>query len=610
MKLIRLREFLRIKGQRQVFLYSVLIGVFAGLGAAALAYIIALGEALLLEGLAGVTMAHPAGAVHAAVTELAAGARNQWLVVLLPAAGGLAVGLLIRTIGPVVGGAGTDDMIRAFHHNEGKIPPAAPLAKSVGTAITLSTGGSGGSEAPISLIGAGFGSWFAQLLGAGARARRTLLIAGAAGGLGAIFRAPLGGAMVATEVLYSEDIESDSLVPAILSSATAYLTFSAIHGAGSLFQVADLGEFHYRDLLVYGALGLLCYAGGYVYVRLYHGLRALFRKAPLPVWIKPAIGGLGVGLIALFFPETFGEGLGVLQQLILGQSSLGQEASPLDFLRFFALMAAMKMLSSSLTVASGGAAGMFAPSMFIGAMLGGLAACLAHLLIPGWNLHITPFMLVGMGSFFAGVARAPFASMIMVCDAIGTYALLPQLMLVSVIAFMLSHRWSIYTEQLPTRFKSPAHYWDMQQDILDRMVIGLEFPELRRLAIVDRSATLASVEEAAVALQATDFVVRDGEAYYGMLSLKKTRMYGQEMIQLRGLVLAEDITDSACPAVSPRDTLSRALAIVSESEMDKVAVVDQERLMGYVRISEIFARYYGKLSQNPRKSGPPTPAAS
>lgn len=587
----RIRSLLRITSPRLIYIYSVVIGILAGFGAAGVAYAVAWAEHMLLVQWAGLPLEHAPGAVHVTTGERPP-AFTPWIFALLPAAGGLIVGLMARYFGRAATGSGTDDMIEAFHQREGVIRPGGPLTKTAATIVTLGSGGSGGPEGPISYIGAGLGSWIGQLIRAGARARRTLLIAGAAGGLGALFRAPLGGAMVAVEVLYKEDIESDSLVPAILSSVTAYLTYTAIHGPGSLFRVREIAMKDYRELLIYAALGLVCYAAGYVYVRFYHLVRIGFQRAPLPIWIKPAIGGAIVGAVAFFFPQAAGEGLGYLQRVLNGAPVVGLSRAPLTLALAFLLIAALKIVTSSFTVGSGGAAGLFAPSLFVGAMLGGFVGALAQYLLPAWRLPIAPFMLVGMSALFAGVARAPFASMIMVCDVIGSYKLLPQLMIVSMISFVLSHRWSLYTQQMENRFKSPAHHWDMQLDVLDQLRLKDEFPEFRQIAIVDRSASLSSAEELAVQYQATDFVVRDGDRYLGMLSFKKTRMSANDLQQLRGLISVEDITDVNCPAVRPEDSLSNALAIITRFELDKVAVADTEgRLLGYVRYNEIFAAY-------------------
>ncbi|MCB1322799.1 MAG: chloride channel protein, partial [Leptospiraceae bacterium] len=219
--------------------------------------------------------------------------------------------------------------------------------------------------------------------------------------------------------------------------------------------------------------------------------------------------------------------------------------------------------------------------------------------LPTWNLKIVPFMIVGMGAFFAGVARAPFAAMIMVSDIIGSYTLIPPLMIVSMIALVLSHRWSIYVAQLKNRFLSPAHFWDMQLDVLNQLKIGESFDQYRRNAIVSRNTLFHELESLAVNLHASDFVVTDSAGVYqGMVSLKNVRLTS-EMATIRNLVTVGDVTDGSVLAASPQASLGQALKIITENEYDKVAVVDPNthRILGYIRYHDIFTVYHRHLNQ-------------
>ncbi len=595
------RDILRIRSPRQMYFYSVLIGLFSGLFAVLFSYGLAYAEYFLQRYLAGVHGVHPPGEIHLDLELAGAAAHvNPYLLFALPIIGGLVVGLIAHFFYDEVAGAGTDNLVHAFHQKEGRIKGRGPLFKALGTICTLSTGGSAGREGPTAFVGAGLGSWFANLLGAGPRARRTLLLAGTAGGLGAIFKAPLGGAMVAVEIIYKEDIESDSLVPCIIASVTGYLTFTTIAGPGSMFQLGTIIALNdLREILIYVLLGLTCYSVGYVYVRIFHAVENFFTWLPIHRILKPAVGGVFVGAVALIFPEAIGSGFGYLYEVLNGRSPLPGSENTLALAGMFLFITFLKIFTTSFTIGSGGSGGLFAPSLFIGAMLGGFVAALGQYLLPGWDIHIAPFMVVGMGSFFAGVARAPFAAMIMVCDIVGTYTLLPPLMIVSMIAFIMSHKWSLYKEQALNRFKSPAHYWDMQLDILNQLRIRDEFPTLRNRAIIARSQLLGELEELSFELQASDFIVANADGtYHGVLSLKKVRLTS-DMQAIRGLVTVDDVADTGVAAVTPDDSLARALRIITESETDKVAIVDaEEKVQGYLRYHDIFAAYHQHL-KNP-----------
>ena len=227
------RQIFDTEASGQLILYSPLVGIVAGLGAAAFFYLLNLTQALALGRIEGY-YPPPAGsepALHAPQMPTL-----WWAVVLVPALGGLLCGLLVYGLAPEAEGHGTDAMVRAFHRLGGKIRARVPFVKSLASIITIGTGGSAGREGPIAQIGAGFGSFLASKAGLSERERRLLVLAGAAGGIGAIFRAPLGGALFVSEVLYaSTALEFAAVIPAFIASITAYTVFAAIYGQGLAF---------------------------------------------------------------------------------------------------------------------------------------------------------------------------------------------------------------------------------------------------------------------------------------------------------------------------------------------------------------------------------------
>lgn len=588
-----LNSMLSIQGPRSIYVYSLLIGLFSGFGAYGFNWALTWTESFTFGNLIGYDPGTPAGDLHFHSVGLAAELSPLWIL-FLPAIGGLLVGIITSFFCPEAQGGGTDSLIHAFHFNEGKIRTKVPFYKAIATILTLGSGGSGGKEGPTAQIGAGFGSSLANFLGAGARARRTLMLAGTAGGLGAIFRAPLGGAITAVEMVYQEDIESDSLVPCILSSVTAYLTFTSIAGSGSIFSVQEYSLNDYRHIPLYIVLGLLCYVVGYFFVKVYHFVQDIFSKLPLPNYLKPAFGGLIVGCIALLFPEVLGTGFGLIQRMINGEvltsTSFGFSGP------FFLLAVAIfKVFSTSLTVGSGGSGGLLGPSFAIGGMLGAFVGTMANVLFPELNIIVFPFLLVGMGSFFAGVARAPIAGMIMVCDMIGSYALLPALMIVAMIAVVLSHRISIYRNQIKNRFLSPSHHWDMNQDIMDRIRILDHFTEFRKYAMVSEHLSLTQLQTNAPGIQASDFIlVGSNDEYKGIVSLRKNRILPEYEAELKNLITCGEILQDV-PPVCQSDTLGKALRILLEYDVDKLAIVEENRCLGYLRYIDLFNAYQNEV---------------
>jgi CIC family chloride channel protein len=239
---------------------------------------------------------------------------------LVPAAGGLISGILVFTWAPEAGGHGTDVMIRAFHNGGGVIRTRVPLIKAIASIITIGSGGSPGQQGLTAQIGAGFRSWLGRLLKLPPTDRRLLMLAGAARGIGAIFRAPLGGVLFASDVLYSSTaFESAALLPCVASSIVAYSTFALFTTPEPIFVLPDLIFHGLRDLPLFVTLTLACAAVGWFYVRLFYGLRNWFFK-PLPIakQIKPTFGGLMLGILALAFPQVMTGGYGSVQWGAIG----------------------------------------------------------------------------------------------------------------------------------------------------------------------------------------------------------------------------------------------------------------------------------------------------
>ena len=359
-----------------------------------------------------------------------------WLVVLVPAVGGLISGILVFTWAPEAEGHGTDAMIRAFHKGGGLIRTRVPIIKAVASIITIGTGGSAGQEGPIAQIGAGFGSWLGRSLKLPPTDRRLLMLAGAAGGIGAIFRAPLGGALFAGEVLYSSTaFESAALLPCLASSIVAYSTFALFITPKPIFVLPSMTFHGLRDLPLFIVLTLVCAAVGWLYVRVFYGLRDwFFKPLPIPKHVKPALGGLMLGVLALAFPHVMTGGYGWVQWGAIGMppsQTLAGEQSFVSHMGMWMLLALaiLKIVATSFTISSGGSGGVFGPSMLIGGMLGGACGEFLAYCLPGIEIDTPAFVLVGMGGFFAGVSNTPLTSIVMVSEMTGSYSLLVPLML-------------------------------------------------------------------------------------------------------------------------------------------------------------------------------------
>ena len=308
---------------------------------------------------------------------------------------------------------------------------------------------------------------YASLAGRGERERRLLMLIGMAAGLSAIFRSPIGTALFAVEVLYSDvEFESDALLYTILSSVVAYAVNGLFVGWEPLFRVPTaLSLPRAVDYVWFVVLGVAAGLVAVVVPMAFYGVRDLFHRLRLAVALKPALGALAVGLLALVAPQVLAGGYGWMQAAIDGQMAAGTL-----LLLVFGQIAAM-----SLTIASGGSGGVFAPSLFIGAMLGGALAGVLH-------LPPAPFVVVGMAAVFAGAARVPLATLMMVTEMTGGYDLLVPAALAVMLSYLIQARLSrklkyrsLYEAQVPRRTDSPVHH-------TEHLEIALRILEERKLS--------------------------------------------------------------------------------------------------------------------------------
>lgn len=581
----KFRTIFDLESTGHVVVYSVLVGVVAGLGAAGFYWVLTWFKDLALGFVEGY---YPPAAGSELITHSPQLPVYWWAVLFVPTLGGLACGLLVYSLAPEAEGHGTDAMVRAFHSLGGRIRGRVPIIKTVASILTIGTGGSAGREGPIAQIGAGFGSFLATRLKMSDRDRRMLILAGAAGGVGAIFQAPLGGALFAVEVLYaSTAIEFSAIVPCVVASVVAYSVFSSIFGTGLAFNVPQTAAFQGpTELPFYLVFAVVCALVGFLYVWCFYGLRDhFFRRLPIPNHVKPAIGGLMLGIVALAFPHVMAGGYGWIQEAINSHLSL----------RLMLCLVLAKIVATTFTISSGGSGGVFAPSLFIGAMLGGAYGSICCQFFPNLAPQPEAFVLVGMGGFFAGVAKVPLTALIMVSEMSGSYDLLVPLMLVNVInVAILSSRWSLYEEQVASLIDSPAHLGDYVVDVLEGMSIREIYRPDRPPVMIPEDTPLPDVLRIVAASSDSHFPVVDREGLLsGIFSLHDIRsvLVGNGAGKL---VLAADLATTSIPALTPDDNLHTALRLYTQKQVDEIPIVEAEksrRVVSMLRRGEVIAAY-------------------
>jgi CIC family chloride channel protein len=492
--------------------------------------------------------------------------------------------MIIYTFAPEAEGHGTDAVIDAYHHNRGIIRRRVPLIKTIASAITIGTGGSAGREGPIAQIGAGFGSVFANYLSLSDRERRIMVICGAAAGIGSIFRAPLGGVLFALEVLYHRDLETEGIVPAFISSTVAYSVFTYFFGWGALFKTPDFVFSHPVELIFYGALGGICAYVGIIYVKTFYGMREkIFKPLKIKPHYKPALGGLILGIIAYFYPEVLSTGYGLIQGAIDGQL----------IIYTMLLLIILKILATSLTISSGGSGGVFAPTLVIGALLGGAFGAIAEQMFPELILQPTSYVLVGMAAMLAGVAKVPIAAIVMVSELTGSYHLLAPLMFASTAAYMLTGKNSIYEKQVPTRADSLAHRRELTLNVLETTTVGKAMSDEVITVAPENSVQL--VLDLVHAYRHTGYPVVENRKLVGIVTFEdaeKVAVDERETLTVREIMTEKLIT------ATPEETLEAAHRKLIEHKIGRLPVVSRDeptKLLGILTRSDII-RMHAKLS--------------
>lgn len=459
----------------RLLIMSLFLGIVGGLGAELFLLMLHWADIYILGFLGhyqpiDVASAHTAGTAPKPFTHW------YWWVPVATTVGGLVTGVLVYTLAPEAEGHGTDAAVKAFHQTNGRMRARVPFVKGIASAITIGSGGSAGREGPTAQIAAGIGAIVGSFFKLPDDERRYIVLMGMAAGLSAIFKSPLGTAIFAVEILYSRmAFEGGALIYTLISAAVAYAIIGVFEGFTPLFILAPrIGIGPSYNLVWFAVLGLAAGMLGAILPTVFYRIRDWFRGISIPNHFKPAIGGLAVGLVGIALPPLLGGGYGYIQFALSGGAGLA--------VWFLLLLSLGKILALSLTIGSGGAGGVFAPSLYVGAMLGASFAALLGL----FHLDINPSALavVGMAALFAGAARIPIASLVMVVEMTGGYDLIMPTMIAVALAFVVQFTLTrraryptLYEAQVSTPADSPVYrdlYYQTAADLLRRQQVRLD----------------------------------------------------------------------------------------------------------------------------------------
>jgi len=514
-----------------------------------------------------------------------------YLTILIPALGGLIIGPIIYYGAREAKGHGVPEVMEALIFHGGRIRAKVVAIKALASSICIGSGGSIGREGPIVQISSSAASSLGKLFRIKERGMRTLVAAGAGAGIGGTFNAPIAGAIFAVEVLLGE-FGVFSFSPVIVASVVSTLTSRLIIGDFSAFTVPKYTLISVWEIGPYILLGIVSGAVAIIFIKSLYFFEDRFDKIHLHPLLKPALGGLLVGAIGLGLPHIFGVGYDSIDASL--QNKLG-------FWIVFLLMFA-KILSTSLTLGSGGSGGIFAPSLFMGAMTGNFIGSIFHNYFPSSISSPGAFSLVGMGAVVAAATHAPITAIIIIFELTGDYKIILPLMLSSIIASFLAvgiHKESIYTMKLKRRgilFKE-----------------GRELNILRSLFVKDfisqdyqmflNTEHVGNIIDQAIGGKHHSFQIVDADKnHVGCFSLN----------QLKKLVLQKDILDSfviaqdiAVPGIQIdyEDNLEQAMEIFGREDVAEIAVLKDKQLIGVVKRMDVIEAYNNEISKREAASG-------
>ena len=524
---------------------------------------------------------------------------NIWVLLPIICFGALASGILVTKLAPETEGHGTDAAIRAFH-GEGTIRKRVPFLKAITAILTISTGGSAGREGPTAQIAAGIGSMIADMLKLPLHERRMALNIGIGAGIGTIFLAPLGGAILAAEILYRRDFESEVIVPAFLASIIGYSIFGLFEGFSPVFAEAPI-VWNVFQIPFFLVLGLICAGYGWLYIHTFYRSHEVFadlvRKYHFPPFIKPVIGAFLTGLIViilfLFIPNgaeiglgSLGSGYGFVQLALYSMLPIGVLVA-LSFL---------KILTTSLTIGSGGSGGVFAPGLVIGGMVGGMCGVIFNILFPAYFPveTIPAFVIIGMIALFGCVSYAPIAVMIMVVEMTGNFSLLVPAMGAVAIACLFTRGSGIYRAQVETKADSGAHRGEYEVSILQKIPAGTSMTPAEKVLVLHPEDKSREVLHLIRLHGHNGFPVIDNGKLVGIMTIQDVRQVRKKQ-DLDAPV--KDGMSRDLFTLTPDTTLDNALKIMIERDINHIPIVDtieSQKLVGFLTRTDImnaYARY-------------------
>ncbi|MEI6847084.1 MAG: chloride channel protein [Chlorobiaceae bacterium] len=516
---------------------------------------------------------------------------KYWIVFLplIPAIGGLLVGLYNAFVVKARPGHGLASVIKAVAQNDGIMDRRLWFHKTITSVLSIGTGGGGGREAPIVQVGSAIGSTIAQLLRFSANRTRTLLGCGAAAGLAAVFNAPIGGVMFAIEVLLG-DFSVKTFSPIVISAVIGTVLSRSYLGNSPTFKVPEYSLVSNTELLFYFILGILAGLSSVLFIKTYYTIEEWFQRVEkrwkIPVWAMPAIGGFMSGLICMWFPGLYGFTYEAINSAVHGNESWSNMIG----------IYLMKPVVAALTVGSGGSGGMFAPAMKMGAMLGGMFGKVVHIFFPAITATSGAYALVGMAALTAGIMRAPLTVIIILFEVTGSYEIVLPVMFAAVTSALiarLTYRHSMETYILEK--EGVRLGFGIALTVAEHISVS-EVMQTNYVKFSNSESVVSMIDYFFNTSESSFLVTDDKGVFSGIISLNEIRLLLKD--ELRVWLVANDIVKENVPILYNTSKLDEALKLFEISDYDILPVLDarNNKLLGVVRQEEAFAYYRKQLN--------------
>jgi CIC family chloride channel protein len=507
-----------------------------------------------------------------------------WWKLLAPAAGGLLVGIIIHAFAREAKGHGVPEVMEAVALRGGRIRPRVVIAKLLASGISIGSGGSVGREGPIVQIGSALGSTIGQWLKIDQRRLRTLVGCGAAAGIAGTFNAPVAGALFAVEIILG-DFGVSQFSPIVISSVAATVVSRGFLGDFPAFEVPAYELVHASELFAYAGLGILAALVALAFIRTLYAFEDGFERIRIAPPLRTMLGGALIGVIGLWVPHIFGVGYEAINEALNGTLVW----------QFMALLVVIKLLAVSITIGSGGSGGVFAPSLFIGAMLGGAVGTVVHNIWPVSVAGAGAYALVGMGAVVAAGTHAPITAILIIFELTGDYKIILPLMISCIIATLLATRLqhaSIYTLKLLRRGV------DIQRgraiNVLQHVPVG-DAMRTDFVTVRAEDSLLSLISTFIGHPGSTLFVTDDAGTLQGIVTAERIRPIMRDPGALEGLVIAEDImVPGEYPQVTPQDSLAAVMKLLG-GYRGEIPVLEDGRITGAIWPEDVIERYNAEI---------------